>query len=97
MHLCRVTGMTVATQKNETFRTAKLLIVQSIGADGEVDGASEMLALDPGLGAGTGDVVLVARQGQVVHQIMNDDTVPANVIVVGVVDDWQVDREYHSS
>ncbi len=91
MHLCRVTGMTVATQKNETFRTAKLLVVRTLRTDGENDAAREMLALDPGFGAGTGDVVLVARQGQVVHQIMEDDSVPANVIVVGVVDDWNVD------
>lgn len=82
--------MTVATQKNETFRAAKLLVVQTIKSDGQADASREMLALDPGLGAGTGDVVLVARQGQVVHQIMNDDSVPANVIVVGIVDDWEV-------
>lgn len=92
MYLCRVTGTTVATQKNETFRAAKLLVVQTIGTDGKPDGSREMLALDAGLGAGTGDVVLVARQGQVVHQIMNDDSVPANVIIVGIVDDWEVDR-----
>lgn len=89
--------MTVAAQKNETFRAAKLLVVQMIGTDGEASGSREMLALDPGFGAGTGDVVLVARQGQVVHQIMNDDSVPANVIIVGVVDDWEVDRAERST
>ena len=47
-----------------------------------------MLAIDPGYGAGTGDVVLVAREGAVVRQLMNKDAVPANVIILGVVDDW---------
>ena len=90
MHLCRVTGTTVATRKNPSFRTAKLLVVHPLSADGSLRGEKDMLALDPGFGAGIGDVVLVAKQGQVVHQIMDDDSVPANVIIVGVVDDWEM-------
>ena len=91
MYLCRVTGMAVATRKNESFRTAKLLIVQPVSTDGELSHASDMLALDPGFGAGVGDAVLVAKQGQVVHQIMDDASVPANVIIIGIVDDWEVE------
>ena len=93
MYLCKVTGTTIATRKNESFRTAKLLVVQPVATDGEPSGANDMLALDPGFGAGVGDVVLVAKQGQVVHQIMHDTSVPANVIIVGVVDDWQADDD----
>lgn len=92
MYLCRVTGTTVATRKNDAFRTAKLLVVQLISSDGASTITADMLALDPGFGAGIGDVVLVAKQGQVVHQIMRDNSIPANVVVVGVVDDWEVDR-----
>lgn len=91
MHLCKVTGTTVATRKSEAFRTAKLLVVQPVTTEGDPDGGKDMLALDPGFGAGLGDIVLVAKQGQVVHQIMDDQTVPANVIIVGVVDDWEAD------
>ena len=91
MHLCKVTGTAVATRKNPSFQTAKLLVVHPLSDDGRLRGAKDMLALDPGFGAGIGDVVLVAKQGQVVHQIMEDDSVPANVIVVGVVDDWEVE------
>lgn len=97
MHLCRVTGTTVATQKNETFRTSKLLVVQPMTAEGGPAESRDMLALDPGFGAGVGDVVLVARQGQVVHQILQDDSVPANVIIVGVVDDWEIDASSQPS
>ena len=50
--------------------------------------AKEMLALDPRYGAGVGDYVLVVREGKAVAQLMNADTVSANVIIVGVVDDW---------
>lgn len=95
MYLCKVTGTTVATRKNASFRTAKLLVVQRLSATGEPVDHVDMLALDPGFGAGEDDVVLVARQGQVVHQIMGDASVPANVIVVGVVDDWEIDAIRH--
>lgn len=95
MYLCRVTGTTVATRKNESFRTAKLLVVQRVATDGEPAEAKDMLALDPGFGAGVGDVVLVARQGQVVHQIMENASIPANVIIIGVVDDWEADPAVH--
>lgn len=84
-----VTGTTVATRKNESFRAAKLLVVRQVSTDGQLTESKDMLALDPGFGAGVGDVVLVAKQGQVVHQIMHDSSVPANVIIVGVVDDWE--------
>lgn len=95
MYFCRVTGTTVATLKNESFRTAKLLVVQPVSTHGEPTEAKDMLALDPGFGAGIGDVVLVAKQGQVVHQIMDDASIPANVIIIGVVDDWQADPSVH--
>lgn len=88
MYLCRVTGTVVAPQKQEVFRSAKLLVVHRVTTDGTLDDAPDMLALDPGYGAGVGDVVLVAREGAVVAQLMGRESVPANVIVVGVVDDW---------
>ncbi|MEX0747492.1 MAG: EutN/CcmL family microcompartment protein [Rhodothermales bacterium] len=93
MYLCRVTGNVVAPKKNETFRRAKLLVVHPVDRQGNFVGRKDMLALDPKFDAGVGDYVLVARQGQVVHQIMNDKTIPANLIIVGVVDDWSEDTE----
>lgn len=89
MDLCQVTGTVVATRKQEAFRPAKMLIVHRVDAHGAViPGAKEMLALDPRYGAGVGDYVLVAREGAVVAQLMESDEVSANVIIVGVVDDW---------
>lgn len=87
MMLCRVTGTVVATKKREEFRPTKLLIVHPIDEEGRVSGVRDMLALDPQYGAGIGDVVLVAKEGAVVEQLL-DGPAPANVIVLGVVDDW---------
>ncbi len=92
MFLCRVTGTVVSTRKSERFRAAKLLIVHRIDEHGALLGTSDLLALDPRYDAGLGDVVLVAKEGAVVAQLMSDDDlpggIPANVIIIGVVDDW---------
>ncbi|MFQ5569390.1 MAG: EutN/CcmL family microcompartment protein [Rhodothermales bacterium] len=89
MFLCKVTGSVVATRKQEAFRPAKLLVVQRVDPYGKLAAdQKEMLALDPQFGAGIGDYVLVAREGAVVSQIMEADNISANVIIIGVVDDW---------
>lgn len=88
MYLCKVTGSVVATKKHEVFRPAKLLVVQRVDEKGVLIENAEWLALDPKFGAGTGDYVLVAREGAVAAQVMETPTIPANVIVLGVVDDW---------
>ena len=88
MLLCKVTGTVVATRKQEAFRPAKLLVVHRVDAKGNLDGEKDMLALDPRYGAGVGDYVLVAKEGAVVAQLMETDGVSANVIIIGVVDDW---------
>ncbi len=95
MLLCRVTGTVVATRKSERFRQAKLLVVHPLALSGEPRGRGGLLALDPRFDAGLGDVVLVAKEGAVVAQLMGVEggAPPANVIVVGVVDDWAVSRE----
>ena len=87
MQLCKVTGTIVATRKDERFRPTKLLIVHPVDAAGALKGRQDMLALDPGYGAGMSDYVLVAREGAVVEQLLGG-AAPANVIVLGVVDDW---------
>ena len=67
--------------------------------DGTALGASDEVALDPGLDAGAGDVVLVAKEGAVVGDLFptveGELPVPANAIIVAVVDDWTLhaDRE----
>ncbi len=91
MTLCRVTGTIVATQKSEAFCAAKLLVVHPIDPQGDLMGEKDMLALDPRFGAGLNDVVLVAKEGAVVQQLMDtDEGIAANVIILGVVDDWSV-------
>ncbi len=93
MYLSRVTGSVVASQKTEPFVGRRLLVVERIGLDGADLGGPEDVALDPGLSAGVGDVVLVAKEGAVVATLLDgagDPPTPANVVVVAVVDAWDV-------
>ncbi|MDA0379352.1 MAG: EutN/CcmL family microcompartment protein [Bacteroidetes bacterium] len=91
MQLCRVTGTIVSSRKAPSFRDGKLLIVHPIDTLGDLEGDMDMLAIDPGYGAGVDDVVIVAKEGAVVRQLMRMEDVPANVIILGVVDDWSAE------
>jgi microcompartment protein CcmK/EutM len=94
MVLCQVTGNVVATRKHERLRRAQLLIVQPVDTEGRPDGSGDMLALDPKFDAGVGDYVLIAKEGDVVKQLLDTDDpesrTPANVVIIAVVDEWEV-------
>ena len=97
MHLCRVTGAVVATQKADRLHSHRLLLVERIGLDRSPLGRAEEVALDPGLDAGEGDTVLVAKEGAVVADLFDrgraegELATPANVVIVAIVDDWTVE------
>lgn len=92
MYLGRITGTVVATQKDDRFNGQRLLLVRRVAPDGTAQGGSEDVALDPGLDAGVGDLVLVVKEGAVVadlfdrHRAAGERATPANVVVVAVVD-----------
>ena len=76
MLLAKVTGNLVATRKNETLTGAKLLLVQP-----EKDGA--LVAVDR-LGAGIGDLVLVAMGSAA--RLAAGERACVDAAVVGIVD-----------
>ena len=61
MLLAKVIGNVVATQKNDRYEGARIMIVQPINPDGSEAG-EEMLALDS-VDAGIGDTVVIVREG----------------------------------
>ena len=97
MHLCRVTGAIVATQKADRLHSRRLLTVERIDLSGAPTGRPEEVALDPGLDAGEGDIVLVAKEGAVVADLFDRQlepgalATPANVVIVAIVDEWTAD------
>ncbi|MEW6509374.1 MAG: EutN/CcmL family microcompartment protein [Bacteroidota bacterium] len=84
MILCKVTGTLVATQKKETLREHKILIVQPVTLDRTPTGR-DILALDT-VDAGVGDLVLVLQEGQAAAQVLRRKDVPVHSLVVAVVD-----------
>ncbi len=91
MLLCRVLGNVVATEKHPAFHALKLMLVQPLDEKKKNNGSS-FLAVDHSSLAGKGDLVLVMREGNGVRQILNDKTLPIRSIIVGVVDEVEVQK-----
>ena len=81
MLLCRVTGSTVMTVRTGGIGGAKLLVVQAEAGDRE----SSFVAVDT-VGAGSGDLVLVA-QGSAARIPDATVSVPTDATIVGIVDE----------
>jgi microcompartment protein CcmK/EutM len=89
MILSKVTGTIVSTQKNESLKGYKLLIVQPIDLDGKPIGR-DMLAIDQ-VDAGVGDTVLCLQEGAGAQQILKRKDVPIHTVIVAVVDGISVE------
>ena len=89
MQLCKVKGNLVATQKNKYLVGHKLLLVHQIDLNGNLIGEQDMISLDL-IDAGIGDIVLVAKEGDAVQQILGHKNAPVNTIIIAIVDDVEV-------
>ena len=88
MTLCKVTGTIVATQKNQTLKDYKVLIVQPVSLEGKLIGR-DVLAVDT-VDAGVGDTVLIIQEGAGAQQILKRKDMPVHSIIVAVVDGLDV-------
>lgn len=88
MILCKVTGTIVATQKKESLKEQRILMVQPVTLDGAPLGR-DLLALDT-VDAGIGDTVLVVQEGQAAAQLLKRKDVPVHSVIVAVVDGLDV-------
>jgi ethanolamine utilization protein EutN len=61
MILARVIGNVVATQKDQRYEGAKIMVVRAVNPDGS-DAGDDLLALDA-VDSGAGDLVVVVREG----------------------------------
>lgn len=84
MLIARVVGTVVATQKHDTFESAKLLLVQPLGLDEAPRGAT-LLAIDS-VGAGVGEKVLVVLEGRAAGEALRRKVAPVDAAIVGIVD-----------
>lgn len=87
MQLARVVGDVVCTMKDAELDSIKLLVVQSIGADGR-DAGRTLVALDS-VGAGVGERVFFVK-GKEASFPFYPALPPADACVVGIVDEVDV-------
>ena len=83
----KVTGNVWATRKQEGLNGCKLMIVQLINPSEKETGHS-LVAVDT-VGAGIGDIVLVARGGAA-RRAMQPSEGPVDEAIVGIVDNMEV-------
>ena len=89
MQIARVIGAVVATIKDPSFDSIKLLLVQPIGADGK-DVGRPLVAVDS-VGAGVGEQVFFVR-GKEASFPWHPIEVLADAGIVGIIDHYTVSK-----
>jgi ethanolamine utilization protein EutN len=90
VYLARVIGDVVSTHRHEYLGHKKLLLVRRLDLDDREEGA-EVIALDV-IGVGVGEKVLIVQEGNAARTLFRDTKIPAQAVVVGVVDRVDIDR-----
>ncbi len=91
MKLARVVGNVVATVKEETHNSYKLMIIEYLDADGIACGERQ-IAIDAAH-AGIGDVVIVNTDGGIAKSILDDKEVIVDLTICGIIDHISYDGE----
>jgi ethanolamine utilization protein EutN len=85
MILARVIGNVVATQKNERYQNARVMLCQPLSLEGAETGAT-LIALDS-VDSGVGDMVLIVQEGWGASTAATKEAGAAiDSAIVGVVD-----------
>ncbi len=90
MYLARVVGDVVATHRLEPLEGYKLLLVRRLTLD-DLEEGPEVVALDV-IGVGAGEKVLVVQEGNAARSLFRSGRIPAQAVVVGVVDRVDLER-----
>jgi ethanolamine utilization protein EutN len=91
MKIGRVSGTVVSTISHPIYDNRRLLMCDLLDADGN-DTGGYLICVDS-VGAGPGEVVLILDEGNGARQVVGDPTGPIRALVVGIVDELQVDGE----
>lgn len=92
MQIVRVTGTVVATRKEPTLEGLKLLVVRPCDSRGQPTGAP-LVAAD-GVGAGVGEVVLIAA-GSSARQTEATKERPVDAVIMAIVDLLELNGDVH--
>ena len=90
MFIAKVAGTVVATIKLPAFHSQKLLLVERLSPQGDVQ-EPYMIAVDT-VQAGVGDTVLVLDEGNGARQVMAAENAPIRTVIVGIVDSVSIEE-----
>jgi ethanolamine utilization protein EutN len=91
MILCRVVGNIVSTIKHDSYDNLKILLVRPVTPGGDLKSGT-MVAVDT-VGAGEGNIVLVASEGRAAMEILGFSArQPLRSVIVGIVDRIDCER-----
>ena len=90
MFLGKVVGTLVSTQKEASLNGLKFLVVRRLTVGNEEE-RGYVVAADA-VGAGLGEVVMVATGSSARQTIMTDKR-PCDAVIMAIVDSWEVDGQ----
>ena len=85
MKIARVIGNVVSTIKHESFNGLKLLLVQPLDLSRKPTG--RVIVAADGIGAGSGEEVLLLDEGTGSGEVLNVSQAPIRATVVGIIDE----------
>ncbi|PUU87152.1 ethanolamine utilization protein EutN [Halanaerobium congolense] len=88
MFTAKVVGNVVATQKDESLRGSKLLVIKPLFGKAKKEDC--FVAIDI-VGAGVGERVLVAK-GSAARKVDQFSDSPIDMAIVGIIDDIELDE-----
>jgi ethanolamine utilization protein EutN len=86
MQIGRVLGTATATVKHPSLEGWKLLIVQTLAADGKSPDGEPMLVVDA-MGAGVGEQVMISSDGKATRELLKSENTPVRWTVLGICDE----------
>lgn len=86
MFVGEVIGNVWGVRKHPSLESKRLLLVRPIDPETEKPLGEAVLALDGGLGAGPGSIVLVVDEGNSARMILKDKKAPVRTVLCGIVD-----------
>ena len=89
MILGRIMGSVVSTIHHPIVDGRKLLVAERLDQAGRPTGGY-VIALDA-IGAGKGETVLILDEGNGARQILDDANAPVRSVVVGIVDELELE------
>jgi ethanolamine utilization protein EutN len=86
MFIAEVIGNVWATRKHRSMADKRLLLVRPIDPLTEKPLGDAQLAVENGLGAGPGSIVLILDEGGSARGVLKDESAPIRTVVCGIVD-----------